>query len=81
MALLSMRPLLSSPLHRKLQLASQQRQHHNPAVLITQNESLLAVAILTAHISRLANVVAAELHNVACQELVCYKEVVMLPSI
>lgn len=74
-----MRPLLSSPLHRKLQLASQQRQDHNSAVFITQNESLLAVAILTAHISRLATgtVVAAQC---GLSELVCYKEVFMLHS-
>lgn len=81
MTLPSRRPSLSSPLCRNLQLASQQRQQHSFAVFTTQNESLLAIAILTVHISRLATIVAAELHNVACQELVCYKEGVMLPSI
>lgn len=65
MALPSMRPLISSPLHRIVQLASQQRQHHNSAIFTAHSE-LLALAILTAQISRLAAFVAAELRNVAC---------------
>ena len=62
-----MRPSLSWSMHRKLQLTGKQRQHHNPAVFIAQHESLLAVVILTAHISTLDTFVSAELRNVPCQ--------------
>ncbi len=69
MALPSMRPQFSSPLHRKLQLATKQRHHHNSAVFTAQNILLPAVVILTAHVSKLHTSVPAELCNVYCQTL------------